>query len=447
MEEEHSAIDAELSASDNVHLETPPKRLPPLLLTLLHTIIATLQTSFPTAPPHTSQRLAELLLAPRKHYHTLPSYLRALDRIVSVASPASVFPLKAINTSTPSTNGALSNGICSPSPDPADDVDFIGGAELTEIPWAPKPQPVDAGAEGTHTTTNGAPTNANDLRTESTSLVEGPNGLGGVETVTVANGISSSTAAPRENVPAAPTNPATATITTGASTPAHGISQGELLRQEQEAGIVPVPSPVHSSQSGGGSISSSSNSSRVTRSSAAASAAASRVGGAEGSEEAYGAEAAAAAGGAPEEEIVHVRGPGVIGMEDMGPQAPGSGLQGGIDVEGALGRRGEIFTPNDAMMDANANSHGTGATQQLDGLELEEGDGEEVVTRTLGQDDDGGGGAVRVGEEQDTMITDADGIPDDDVDDGEEEVEGKTVLEPEPVTQHMGPDAVDTTAL
>ena len=37
---------------------------------------------------------------------------------------------------------------------------------------------------------------------------------------------------------------------------------------------------------------------------------------------------------------VHARGPDVIGMEDMGPQAAGSGM-GGLDIEGALGRRGE----------------------------------------------------------------------------------------------------------
>lgn len=42
-----------------------------------------------------------------------------------------------------------------------------------------------------------------------------------------------------------------------------------------------------------------------------------------------------------EVETVHARGPGLIGMEDMGPQTPGSGLAGGLDLEGALGRRGE----------------------------------------------------------------------------------------------------------
>ena len=36
----------------------------------------------------------------------------------------------------------------------------------------------------------------------------------------------------------------------------------------------------------------------------------------------------------------HARGPDVIGMEDMGPQSSPAGV-GGLDIEGAVGRRGE----------------------------------------------------------------------------------------------------------
>ena len=138
-----------------------------------------------------------------------------------------------------------------------------------------------------------------DLRTESTSVIDGPNGAGSVETVTVnVNGVHSTHPRDDGNI-------------------MHGITQGELLRQEQEAGIVPIPAPTPNG--------------RITRSSAAASAAATR-----------------AVGGdvdnildSEEIEAVHARGPDVIGMEDMGPQTPGSGLAGGMDIEGALGRRGE----------------------------------------------------------------------------------------------------------
>ena len=102
----------------------------------------------------------------------------------------------------------------------------------------------------------------------------------------------------------------------------HGITQGELLRQEQEAGIVPVPAAIPNG--------------RVTRSSAAASAAATRAvgGGGDVIDDVADSEE-------EEEESVHARGPDVIGMEDTGPQTPGSGLAGGIDLAGALGRRGE----------------------------------------------------------------------------------------------------------
>lgn len=105
----------------------------------------------------------------------------------------------------------------------------------------------------------------------------------------------------------------------------HSITQGELLRQEQEAGIVPVPAAIPNG--------------RVTRSSAAASAAATRAVGGGGGGDLMDDIAD------PEEEMetepVHARGPDVIGMEDTGPQTPGSGLAGGIDLAGALGRRGE----------------------------------------------------------------------------------------------------------
>lgn len=427
-EEESMAQKSTSSPKDNATLDLPPGTLPPQLLTLLQTIIATLRTSFYTSPPHTSQRLAELLLHPRSHYRTLPSYLRALDRIVSVASPASIFPLKNLNVTPTGTNGAMLNGTCSPSPDPADDADFIGGAELTEIPWAPKPVMTEAGAEGSHTTTNNAPANASDLRTESTSLIDGPNGPGGVETVTVANGVtssSSSTTTPREDsTPSTPTI-SSATVT-GNSTPQHGITQGELLRQEQEAGIVPVPSPAHSSQGGG-------SSNRVTRSSAAASAAASRAVGItpDVSDDLLPGETAHPL----EEETVHARGPGVIGMEDMGPQAPGSGLEGGIDVEGTLGRRGESITqPTDTV---ETSSQGTGATQELDGMILEEEGGieeerenDKVSAEADTEKHDEEKGKL---EDGDVMVMDADGVP--------EGKEGKAVEE------GLGPNAVDTTNL
>lgn len=356
-EDSKPAIKREPSpTTDDVTLP-PANTLPPPLLSLLNTIQSTLRSGFPTAPPHTAQRLAELILHPTNHYKTLPSYLRALDRIVSVASPASVFPLPTL-TPAATTNGRLLNGTSSPSPGPADK-NFIGGAELTEIPWILK-------EAGSPTPVPNGPTS--DLRTESTSVIDGPNGAGSVETVTVnVNGVHS--AHPRDD-----------------GNVGHGITQGELLRQEQEAGIVPVPAPTPNG--------------RVTRSSAAASAAATRaVGGDVGN-----------IVDSEETEPVHARGPDVIGMEDMGPQAPGSGLAGGIDLEGALGRRGE------------------GETMAATVGRVAEEEGEERKGDEKDENKDGDG-------DGDVVVADADGVAEGD-DGGADESGG-----------NKGPDAMDSTTL
>lgn len=95
----------------------------------------------------------------------------------------------------------------------------LGGALLTPIPWLKKnPLLVDSeDMDGVRA----------QITSESLETIDGPNGPGGIETVSVSiNGVSS----------AAPID--------GASTAAQlraegGVTQGELLRQEQEAGVVP----------------------------------------------------------------------------------------------------------------------------------------------------------------------------------------------------------------
>jgi hypothetical protein len=92
-------------------------------------------------PPHTIQRLAELILYPKKHYNTLPAYLRAVDRVTSVTSSADIFPFR-----TPATENYHSNGLVHPgnssgvyiAPDYAQGLgsdESLGGALLTPIPW------------------------------------------------------------------------------------------------------------------------------------------------------------------------------------------------------------------------------------------------------------------------------------------------------------------------
>lgn len=105
--------------------------LPPPLQLLLNSITSTLKT-FTSKPPHTIQRLAELILHPTTHYRTLPAYLRALDRTVSVMSGVEIFPLQAQRP-----NGAINGGetgFMAMDHGPGSD-ESLGGALLTPIPW------------------------------------------------------------------------------------------------------------------------------------------------------------------------------------------------------------------------------------------------------------------------------------------------------------------------
>ncbi|KAG8533852.1 uncharacterized protein KY384_001593 [Bacidia gigantensis] len=111
---------------------------------------------------------------------------------------------------------------------------------------------------------------------------------------------------------------------------------GELIRQEQEAGIAPVPADLnHRHARGLGGLPTSG------AAAAAAGVTASATHGDDSGEAGEAGEGQGLADGAEVEEPVHARGPSVIGMEDMGPQTPGSGLQGGIQLEGPMGMRRE----------------------------------------------------------------------------------------------------------
>jgi hypothetical protein len=97
----------------------------------------TLLTSFSAAPPHTVQRLAELLLAPNTHYRSLPKYLRALQRVLSVSSPTTAFPLPAAAADL--ANGhhhqQLPQNGTGPGIFGLGSDESLGGALLTPIPW------------------------------------------------------------------------------------------------------------------------------------------------------------------------------------------------------------------------------------------------------------------------------------------------------------------------
>lgn len=342
---------------------------------MLAEITGILNETFHTYPPHTIQRLAELVLEPRRHYKSLPSYLHAVDRVVHVTSGNNIYPLPPAipDMSHMTINGVVdtqaqengtgahdagpslwasssSNGV------PIGSDEALGGALLTPIPWlARRAANGDTGSESGESSTLGsdggpsplgAAATANSgqqrqanrqfdmqVRTESTETIDGPNGVGSIETVSVINGTLS--AAQQQRV----------------------ITQGELIRQEQRAGVVPV-----SQLTRGGPVvvtsSSTSGSSAVAAGDSEADTAMD-----EGSGEGQGESEAskdtssdkADEDMADEEEGPHARGPDLIGAADMGPQTPSSSTFSissggnpevrGIDVEAAVGRKHEAQVP------------------------------------------------------------------------------------------------------
>ena len=309
---QHSTVSTQYTNKENAppDVDAPPGSMPPQLESLLASIMSTLSDHFTKYPPHTIQRLAELILYPRQHYRNLPAYLHAVDRVVHVTSGAHIFPLPPA-VPDPTSAVVLSNGAgvdpfsvswgnrasVAPHQVGLGSDESLGGALLTPISWLSKSN------GNTHSPLEG------EVKTESTEMIEGPNGLGGIETVSVSvNGISST-----RGDPASPSPP-----DDGASLRAEGgVTQGELLRQEQRAGVVPV-TQLEGNRSD-------------------------------------------ADGMGEEDEIPHARGPEEIGMEDMGPQGPSSSRRGGpnlsmqaIDVEAAVGRKVAKEVPKAMELEVDA---------------------------------------------------------------------------------------------
>lgn len=247
--------------------------------------------SFKSYPPHTIQRIAELILYPRAHYKALASYLHALDRVSAVTSAMDTYPLpppipdmSAIQLNGDEPNDpAMAVSWSNPAAVAVGSDEALGGALLTPIPWLARGTPPESPAVE-------APVGAQ-IHSESTETIEGPNGVGSIETVSVSiNGVPSM----------------------GHS---RGVTQGELLRQEQRAGIVPVTQLTKSHDMMG-----------------------------EG--EQPEASEDQPMGDDDEEEAPHARGPDEIGVGDTGPQSETTSLMGedgvemeGIDLEAAVGRK------------------------------------------------------------------------------------------------------------
>ncbi|OAL39841.1 hypothetical protein AYO20_00753 [Fonsecaea nubica] len=205
--------DADVSALNELH---------EILLQLLHSVTHTLRSSFSERPPHTIQRLAELILYPRKHYKTLPAWLRAVDRVVSVSSPADIFPLSDTPPVVNGVNGDGGGGILWNNGDVRHGYDSnslgsdesLGGALLTPIPWL-------------RNGINGGEDSGEDTGPPDSNASTSTEGLDDALLLPMTQGDGDSLVPGRAD---------------GA------VTQGELIRMEQEAGVVPVtrnPSDTH----------------------------------------------------------------------------------------------------------------------------------------------------------------------------------------------------------
>ncbi len=301
---------------------------------MLDEILSVLRTNFPRYPPHTIQRLSELVLRPTQHYRNLVPYLHALDRVVHVTSGANTYPLPPAlpdigAMSLLAANAAASGGLSidTAAANQLGSDEALGGALLTPIPWLAR-RANGAGSDNGSDAGSSSPLSASGsgsaaqqfqlqqqqqrqgghlegrVRTESTETIEGPNGMGSIETVSVSvNGIPS-------------TGAGVALLTQ------RSVTQGELLRQEQRAGLVPLNQLNRQQQQ-------------------------QRAQGSDAAED--DAPMTEAADAEDEDEIPHARGPEEIGPADTGPQsaAAASFIAGdsapmdvqGIDVEAAVGRR------------------------------------------------------------------------------------------------------------
>lgn len=276
-------------------------------MTFYSSIRTTLSKNFPKHPPHTVQRLAELILEPERRYKYLPAYLRALDRVVSVSSPLTIFPLP--QAVLPTTGGLL-NGTTPTTSQSATlgSDESLGGALLTPIPWLQN-------------------RGQSELISESTEIVDGPNGAGRIETVTVGmlnGGQRPEASQPTQTAQIASSHP------DGETLPVTGpVTQGELLRQEQEAGIVLNNPHTMTSTPARTTLGETETGHTIVET-------------VEG-----------------EEEVPHARGPEVIGMEDTGPQKQNSSL----DIEGAIGRPSvdQAAKPDAEGKDVNAKDDETTA--------------------------------------------------------------------------------------
>lgn len=332
---------------------------------------------------------------------------------MNVTSGANTFPLPAAfpvgnHLANGGTNLTWGNSTSAQSNLGSDE--SLGGALLTPIPWLTNGNSDSVGSDSRSGSRSG--TIEREVRTESTETIEGPNGAGSIETVTVSvynSGIPNNRVV-QENG----NNPSTISVLRAEG----GVTQGELLRQEQELNLVPAV--------------------QITG----------RLSDADGKSE--------------DDEVPHARGPEEVGVEDMGPQhsvsESGINLEShGIDVEAAVGRRADDGDVKDEVKQEDKDGEDTdmgtsnSPTARTPKREADEDLNEaREVKKTKTESDDGGGGGDPKEEEKEPETKPKEEIKDEDSEMLLVDVDGKAEGEKkvgEGDGSQVGADAVDTTAI
>ncbi|KAG6147480.1 hypothetical protein E4U28_006904 [Claviceps purpurea] len=292
---------------------------------------------FDKNPPNTIQRLAELILQPKAHYRNLAPYLHALNRVVRVTSGANIYPLPPatfdpsrlrLNGDAAQDGDAAAQSVAWSNPTLALGTDEdLGGALLTPIPWLTRRSLSPEGDNDRGTTPTVSARSGAQIHSEATETIDGPNGVGRIETVSVSvNGI-----------------PSTGHHARGVQEHLAGAVPGSLsTRAEESSDALPRQTPEKDQEQEQSQKDANEKQDQDQRQG-------------DDQEQQEGPTSPS-----NEEEIPHARGPHTIGIRETGPQGStknyvaedGSVSMQGTDVEAALGRKQD----DDHKADDNAGS-------------------------------------------------------------------------------------------
>ncbi|KAG6139928.1 hypothetical protein E4U12_006959 [Claviceps purpurea] len=341
--ENTAAAAAAAAAEHEIRDSIAPTELPRQFNNMLVAIRKHIEM-FDKNPPNTIQRLAELILQPKAHYRNLAPYLHALNRVVRVTSGANIYPLPPatfdpsrlrLNGDAAQDGDAAAQSVAWSNPTLALGTDEdLGGALLTPIPWLTRRSLSPEGDNDRGTTPTVSARSGAQIHSEATETIDGPNGVGRIETVSVSvNGI-----------------PSTGHHARGVQEHLAGAVPGSLsTRAEESSDASPRQTPEKDQDQDQKDANEKQDQDQ-------------RQG--DDQEQQEGPTSPS-----NEEEIPHARGPHTIGIRETGPQGStknyvaedGSVSMQGTDVEAALGRKqdDDHKADDDAGSPSSSESAGT----------------------------------------------------------------------------------------